>query len=217
MEGEIIAAGVEFVQGVDGLGSACGDLLIGKERVECLDLHAEGLGLGAHQTAHVAECLDAQGLALNFGAGCGSELSAGHENHHCDGKLGHCVGVLAGGVHHHHSVGGGRGEIDIVESCACADDYLKLRSGVEHLGGNFIRTDDEGVDIGDCLHQVGLLGILFEQRHFVPALYEDIFDPCHCCSGKGFLGCNQDFHFLRASNSFIVATSASTSSWVQAL
>ena len=200
-----------------GLRSACGNLLVGEERVEGFHLHAEGLCLGSDETAHVAECLDAEGLALHLRTSSGSELRAGHENHHSDSKFGHGVRVLAGGVHHHHAVRGCRSQIHIVESSACADDDLELRGAIKHLRGYLVRADDDGVDIRHRLHEIRLLGILFQQDNLMPAFFEYFANPCHRCGGKGLLGCNQDFHFFRSSNSFIVATSASTSSWVQAL
>ena len=196
MERQVVAAFVEFVQRMNWLGASGDNLLVRKERVKGLDLHSEGLCLGAHEAAYVAKGLDAEGLALNLRAGSGSELSAGHEDHHGDGELGHGVGVLAGGVHHHHAGFGGGLEVDIVVARACAHDYLKFGSRGDNLGGHFVRTDDDGLNVFDGLDQIGLLGVFLELDDLMAGGFEDLSDAFHGRCREGLLGCEKDFHGL---------------------
>ena len=154
---------------------------------------------------------------MYFRACSRGELGTGHKDHHGYGEFCHSVGILSGSVHHHDSMGSSGRKVHVVVSGAGTHHDLQLLCSVEHLGSHLVGTDDERIGICHGFHQVGLLGILLQQGHLVPGFFKDILDPRHRYGGKGFLGCDQYFHFLRASNSFIAAVRASTSSWVQAL
>ena len=188
MDGEIVGRGIELLHGVDGLGAAGDDLLVGEERVQGGDLHAEGLRLLADQPAHVAVGLDAQALALQLAAGGRGEVRAGHEDHQAEGEFRHGVGVLAGGVHHDDLRGGGGGQVDIVVAGARADDDLELRGGGDDLGRHLVGTDDDGVDIGHGGDEVALLGVFLQLHDLMAGFGENLHNPLHRLGGERLLG-----------------------------
>ena len=173
---------------MDGLGAAGDDLLVGEERVQGGDLHAEGLRLLADQPAHVAVGLDAQALALQLAAGGRGEVRAGHEDHQAEGEFRHGVGVLAGGVHHDDAGGRGRGKVHIVIARAGADDDLELRGGGDDLGRHLVGADDDGVDIGHGGDEVALLGIFLQFHDLMAGFRENLHDPFHRLRGERLLG-----------------------------
>ena len=138
MHGDEIAGRIECSNVCNRLCASLGNLLGRDERIHGLDLHSEGGSLLANEPSDIAEGLDADSLAGNLGTGSRSELVAAHVNHHCNGELGHGIGVLAGSILDDNSVSGGGGEIDIVESGTCAHYDLELRSGVQNTCRNLV-------------------------------------------------------------------------------
>lgn len=194
MDGEEVGLAVELFDGVHRSRAAGDDLLVGEERVEGADVHAEGLGFLADETADVAVGLDTEFLALELGTGLAVELAAGHENHQGDGELGHGVGVLSRGVLHDDAMGGRGGEVDIVEAGTGTDDDLELFRGVQHGGRHLVGTDDEGLGVLDGLAELGLAGVLLEELDLVAGGLEQFVDIMHSRFGERLLGCNENFH-----------------------
>ena len=161
--------------------------------------------------------MDADGLALGLAARSRRKLAAEHKDHQGDGQLGHGVGVLAGGVHHHDAPCGSGGQVHVVVTGTGAYDDFEFRGGGDDLGGHLIGTDDEGVHIGHGGNQVFLGGIFFKQSDLVATAFEDVLNAVHRINGERLLGSDQDFHFFRDSNSFMQSVRAWTSSRVQAL
>ena len=85
-------------------------------------------------------------------------------------------------------MGGGGGEVDIVESGTGADDDLKVLSGVKHLGGDFVRTDNEGVDISHGGYKLGGVSIFLEGGEFMAGSFDNLLYSSDSSCGKRFLG-----------------------------
>ena len=188
MDGEVVGGRVELFHGVDGLGAAGDDLLVGEERVQGGDGHAQGLRLLADQPAHVAVGLDAQALALQLGPRRRGEMRAGHVDHQAEGEFRHSVRVLARGVHHDHAGGRRGGQVDIIVPGARAHDDLQLRRRGDHLGRHLVRPDDNGLHICDSSDEIRLLRILLQLHDLMPGLGQNLHNPLHRLGGEGLLG-----------------------------
>ena len=194
MQGDVVAAGIERIEGIDRLGTAGADLVRGQERIEGLDLHAEGSRFGTDQASDSAEGLDTKGLALDFRARGRRKLRTGHEDHQRNGQLGHGVGVLTRRVHRHDPLRRAGGEVEVVEAGTGAHDNLELRRGGNDLGGDLVRTDDQRIGVGDGRDQVSLVGIFLEQRELIARLLNNLANACDRCGRERLLGGNENFH-----------------------
>ena len=140
--------------------------------------------------------MDAQRLALNLGARTRGEAVARHEDHHRESQLGHRIGVLTRGVHHHDSAGGSGRQIDIVVPGAGANHDLKILRCGDHLGRHLIAAHDQCVGIGHGSEQFGPLGIFLQQGQFVPRLFDNAANALNRLLSERLLGCNQYFHIF---------------------
>jgi hypothetical protein len=139
-----------------------------EERIEGDDLHAQADGAGRDDRADVAGADQAEGLARHFhaheavlrpqarlGLGIGLGDLAREGEHHGDGVFGGGDRVAERGVHHHHALGRGVGDIDVVDADAGAADHLEPGGGVDDFLGDLgRRADGEAVvfaDTGDQL------------------------------------------------------------------
>ena len=193
MERHVVVLAEEFLRGVEGLDAFALNLVVGHEHVEGGDVHAEALGDASHVAAYLAEGVDAEGLALEFGAGFAVVAVAGHEDEHAEYELGDGVGVLAGGVHDADAALGGGGQVDVIVAGAGTNDDFQLGSGGHDFAVNLVGADDETLDIGDCLEEVfaGALLYYFEVgaggiNHVCYGLY-----GCRC---ERLLGENEYLH-----------------------
>ena len=173
MHGDEVAGRIECSNVCNRLCASLGNLLGRDERIHGLDLHSEGGSLLANEPSDIAEGLDADSLAENLST-CGrGELVAAHVNHHCNGELGHGIGVLAGSILNDNSVGSGSGEIDIVESGTCAYYNLELRSGVKHTCRNLVRADYHRLDICNGSHEFILTCIFLKENDLIAGLFKN--------------------------------------------
>ena len=126
-----------------------------QEGVEGDDFHAQADGARGDDGADVARPdqsqrlagdLDAHEAVLGPLAGLGALIGLGdlprQREHHRDGVLGGGDRIAEGGVHHHHALGAGGGNIDIIHPDAGAADHLEVARGGEDVGGDLGRTAD---------------------------------------------------------------------------
>ena len=70
-------------------------------------------------------------------------------------------------------MGGGGGEVNIVESCTCAYHNLELRSSVQNTCGNLVGADYHCLDISYGSHEIILSGIFLKEDNLIASLLED--------------------------------------------
>ena len=87
-------------------------------------------------------------------------------------------------------------QVDIVVACTGTDDDLEIGGSVENLGGYFVGTDDESVDIPYGSDEVCLLRVFLESGEFVAGCFNDFPDAGHCCGREWLLCCYKYFHGL---------------------
>src|SRR5690606_20081775 len=125
--------------------------------------------LAAHLDAHEAVLLP---LAL-LGGHVRFRQLAGEREHQRDRVLGGGDRIAERRVHHHHALGAGGGDVDVVDPDSGAADYREARRGVEDVLGDLGgRADRQAVVVADDRLQLfgGLAGDLV---HFAAALAED--------------------------------------------
>ena len=159
----------------------------GEERIEGHHLHLEPARAVGDDRADIARAdqaerlggqLDAHEAVLlplaRLGRGVGLGQLAGEREHQRDGMFGGGDRIAERRVHHHHALGGCRGDIDIVDADAGAADDLQIGRMVEDLFGDLGRAaDGEAVILADDRLQLvgGLAGDLVDLD---AALAEDL-------------------------------------------
>ena len=96
-------------------------------------------------------------------------------------------------------MGGGGGEVDVVETGTCAHHNLQLLGGVEHLSVALVGADDEGVGIFHGLEQLGLLGVFLEQHELVAGCLYFLAYALYSCSCERLLCCYKNLHNFQLS------------------
>ena len=132
----------------------------------------------ADQAERLAGNLDAHEVVLRplagLGLGIGLGDLAGEREDHRDGVFGSGDRVAERGVHHHHALRRGGGNIDIVDADAGAADDFQVRRGVEHLLGHLGRAaDGEAIIIADAGDQL-FGGFAGDDINLAAALLEDL-------------------------------------------
>ena len=84
----------------------------------------------------------------------------------------------------------GGSQVHIVKTGTCADDNLQILGGVENLGGDLIRTDNQGVHIGDSRDELGGVGIFLKGGELMSGTRHNLLDPCDSRSGERLLSSN---------------------------
>src|SRR6202012_3098086 len=98
--------------------------------------------LGGQLDAHEAVLFPLAGL----GGGVGRRQVAGDGEHHGDGVLGGGDRIAERGVHDDHPLGGGGGDVDIVDPDAGPGDHLQPGGGGDDVLVDLgARADGEGV------------------------------------------------------------------------
>jgi hypothetical protein len=149
------------------------DRAIGREeRIVGHDFHPEAQRAVGHDRADVAGTDQAERLASHFdtheivlrpfaglGLGIGLGQLAGKREHQRDRVLGSGDRVAERSVHHHHALGAGVRDVDVVDPDPGAADHLEVGRGVEDLLGDLgRRADREAVVLADdCLELFGCL------------------------------------------------------------
>ena len=87
-------------------------------------------------------------------------------------------------------MGGGGGEVDVVVTGTSTNHDLQLLGGVEHLGVNLIRTDDQGVGFFHSLQELSLLSIFLEQHQLIAGCLNLCLNAIHSSCCERLLCCN---------------------------
>ena len=119
---------------------------------------------------------------------------ARHEDHHGQSQLGHGVGVLPRGVHHHDAAGRSGREVHVVIARTGAHDNLEHLGGIDDFGRHLVAAHDQRIGVGHGFEQLGLVRILLEQGELMARTLDDFANSIDRLLGKGFLGRYQYFH-----------------------
>ena len=85
-------------------------------------------------------------------------------------------------------------QVDVVVTSTGTNHYAEVLGGFEHLGIDFVGTDDHTLDISHSIEKLLLLGIFLEFYHFDASTGDNLFHRLYCCSSKGLFGCNKNLH-----------------------
>ena len=154
------------------------------------DVHAQRLTLAPHEFAHIAVGVDAEGLALYLRTRTGRKAVARHEDHHGERQLGHGVGVLPRGIHHHDTARRGGREIHVVVTRTGTNHDFEVLRRPDDFGRHLVAADNERIDIGHGGQQLGLVGIFFKQGQFIARVLDDPADAVDSLLGKRLFGRN---------------------------
>ena len=170
--------------------AGCNPRRIRDEGVVGDDVHAQRLTLAPHEFAHIAVGVDAEGLALYLRTRTGRKAVARHEDHHGERQLGHGVGVLPRGIHHHDTARRGGREIHVVVTRTGTNHDLQVLSGIQYLSVHLIATDNHGIGILNRIQQLRLLCIFLQKSQFHASAFHYPPDTFHSDSGERFLCSN---------------------------
>ena len=161
VQGDEVAAGEQFFE-FDLFPPHLPDHLLAEVGIEDQNVHLQRQGALDDHATDLAGADDAKGLAGDldpekaiffpaaaFGRGTGFGDLPGQGEEHGDGVFCAGGGAAEGGVHDHHPLAVGSGQVHILDSDTSPADHLEFAGGGEDLGGDLgATTNHQGVGVG---------------------------------------------------------------------
>lgn len=85
-------------------------------------------------------------------------------------------------------------KIDIVITGAGTHNDFKIAGSIKHFGINFVRTNDESIDIGHGSQKVCLIGIFLKKHEFGTGSLDDFTHTVNRNGGKRLFSSYEYFH-----------------------
>ena len=190
MQADNIASLIEFVGTVNGGHFRRCHSLIGAVSVVSIYLHAKALCNTGNVTAHITKGVDTQFLAFQFGsAGSVVEITNG-KHHETECQFRNSVGVLARCIHSHYIVSGSRSEVDVIETCASANDNAQFLGRIEHFSIHNIGADDDSFCVSHCVEQLLFACIFLQEHQLIASFLHHFADAVYGNLCEGLFGSN---------------------------
>ena len=86
-------------------------------------------------------------------------------------------------------MGGSLGKVDVVITCAGANNHLQLGCGVKHFLVHLVAANNQTSAVSDGVDHV-LTGTFLNEYQLVAGALNHLADALNCHGSKGLLGCN---------------------------